>query len=52
MVGNVQGGGAYHVDGHDGGVGNVNGAVHVAAVDGLDHDVELGDSEAGELVQA
>jgi hypothetical protein len=44
--------GSYHGDGHHGGVGDVNGAVHVAAVLGLGHDVEFGDVEAYKLVQA
>lgn len=45
-------GGSYHGDGHHGGIGDVHGAVHVTAVLGLEHDVELCDIEALELVQA
>ena len=43
--------GSYHGDGHHGGVGDVHSAIHIAAIHGLEHDMELCDVEALELIQ-
>jgi hypothetical protein len=42
--------GSYHGDSHHGGVGDVDGSVHVTAVLGFGHDVEFSDVEASKLV--
>lgn len=43
---------AYHGDCHDGGIGDEDCSVQVSAVGGCEHDVEGGDVEAFEFVQA
>lgn len=42
----------YHLDCHDGGIGDEDYAVHVSAVDVLEEDVEFGYVEAFQLIQS